>query len=134
MSGSVCHGRGNGGERRVDDDLADRFGTKRARRLVARLKGHANAADIQARGQLVAHKVPGAQAAAVVVLDDLVERVTDALGNAALGLDARERLVDHGAAVHSRRVIHHGHLAGSLVDLDLGNAGHKRRGRNGQAG
>lgn len=23
MSGSVCHGRGNGGERRVDDDLAD---------------------------------------------------------------------------------------------------------------
>ena len=52
MSGSVCHGRGNGGERRVDDDLADRLGAKRTRRLVARLKGHANAADIQARGQL----------------------------------------------------------------------------------
>ena len=68
------------------------------------------------------------------MLNNLVERVTDALGNAALGLDARERLVDHGAAVHSRRVVHHGHLAGGLVDLDLGNAGHKRRGRNGQAG
>ena len=68
------------------------------------------------------------------MLDDLVERVTDALGNAALGLDARERLVDHGAAVHSCRVVHHSHLAGGLVDLDLGNAGHKRRGRNGQAG
>ena len=68
------------------------------------------------------------------MLDDLVERVTDTLGNAALGLDARERLVDHGTAVHSRRVVHHGHLAGSLVDLDLGNTGHKRRRRNGQAG
>ena len=68
------------------------------------------------------------------MLDDLVERVTDALGNAALGLDARERLVNHGAAVHSRRVVHNSHLAGGLVDLDLGNAGHKRRGRNGQAG
>ena len=68
------------------------------------------------------------------MLDDLVERVTDTLGNAALGLDARERLVDHGAAVHSRCVVHHGHLAGGLVDLDLGNAGHKRRRRNGQAG
>ena len=68
------------------------------------------------------------------MLHDLVERVADTLGNAALGLDARERLVDHGAAVHSRRVVHHGHLAGGLVDLDLGNAGHKRRGRNGQAG
>ena len=68
------------------------------------------------------------------MLDDLVERVTDTLGNAALGLDARERLVDHGAAVHSRRIVHHSHLAGGLVDLDLGNAGHKRRGRNGQAG
>ena len=68
------------------------------------------------------------------MLHNLVERVADALGNAALGLDARERLVDHGAAVHSRRVVHHGHLAGGLVDLDLGNAGHKRRGRNGQAG
>ena len=130
----MCDGRGNGGERRVDDDLADRLGAKRARRLVARLKGHANAADIQARGQLVAHKVAGAQAAAVVVLNDLVERVADTLGNAALGLDARERLVDHGAAVDGRGVVHHGHLAGGLVDLDLGNAGHKRRGRNGQAG
>ena len=68
------------------------------------------------------------------MLDDLVERVADTLGNAALGLDARERLVDHGAAVHSRRVVHHGHLAGGLVDLYLGNAGHKRRRRNGQAG
>ena len=68
------------------------------------------------------------------MLDDLVERVADTLGNAALGLDARERLVDHGAAVHSRRVVHHSHLAGGLVDLDLGNAGHKRRRRNGQAG
>ena len=68
------------------------------------------------------------------MLDDLVERVTDTLGNAALGLDARERLVDHGAAVHSRRVVHHSHLAGGLVDLDLGNTGHKRRRRNGQAG
>ena len=68
------------------------------------------------------------------MLDDFVERVADTLGNAALGLDARERLVDHGAAVHSRRVVHHSHLAGGLVDLDLGNAGHKRRGRNGQAG
>lgn len=65
---------------------------KRARRLIARLKGHADAADIQARGQLVAHKVAGTQTAAVVVLDNLVERVTDTLGNAALGLDARERL------------------------------------------
>ena len=68
------------------------------------------------------------------MLDDLVERVTDTLGNAALGLDARERLIDHSAAVHSRRIVHHSHLAGSLVDLDLGNAGHKRRRRNGQAG
>ena len=68
------------------------------------------------------------------MLDDLVERVTDALGNAALGLDARERLVDHGAAVNGSGVIHHGHLAGGLVDLDLGNTGHKRRRRNGQAG
>ena len=68
------------------------------------------------------------------MLNDLVERVADALGNAALGLDARERLVDDGAAVDSRGVIHHGYLAGGLVDLDLGNAGHKRRGRNGQAG
>ena len=68
------------------------------------------------------------------MLNNLVERVTDALGNAALGLDARERLVDNGAAVHSRSVVHHGHLAGGLVDLDLGNAGHKRRRRNGQAG
>ena len=68
------------------------------------------------------------------MFDDLIERVADALGNAALGLDARERLVDHGAAVHGRRVVHHGHLAGGLIDLDLGNAGHKRRGRNGQAG
>ena len=68
------------------------------------------------------------------MLDDLVERVTDALGNAALGLDARECLVDHGATVHGRRVVHHGHLAGGLVDLNLGNAGHKRRRRNGQAG
>ena len=130
----MCDGRGHGGERRVDDDLANRLGTKRARRLVARLKGHANAADIQARGQLVAHKVAGAQAAAIIVLDDLVERVADTLGNAALGLDARERLVDHGAAVHSCRIVHHGHLTGGLVDLDLGNAGHKRRRRNGQAG
>lgn len=46
VSGGVRHCRGHGGERRVDDDLADRLGTKRARRLVARLKGHANAADI----------------------------------------------------------------------------------------
>ena len=68
------------------------------------------------------------------MLDNLVERVADTLGNAALGLDARERLVDHGAAVHGRRIVHHSHLAGGLVDLDLGNAGHKRRGRNGQAG
>ena len=68
------------------------------------------------------------------MLHNLIERVTDALGNAALGLDARERLVDHGTAVHSRRVVHHGHLAGGFVDLDLGNAGHKRRGRNGQTG
>ena len=68
------------------------------------------------------------------MLHDLVERVADTLGNAALGLDARERLVDHGAAVDGRGVIHHGYLAGGLVDLDLGNAGHKRRGRNGQAG
>ena len=68
------------------------------------------------------------------MLDDLVERMTDALGNAALGLDARERLIDHGAAVHSCRIVHHSHLAGGLVDLDLGNAGHKRRRRNGQAG
>ena len=68
------------------------------------------------------------------MLDDLVERVTDALGNAALGLDARERLVDHGAAVNGSGVIHHGHLASGLVDLDLGNTGHKRRRRNGQAG
>ena len=128
------HGRGHGGERRVDDDLADRLGAKRTRRLVARLKGHANAADIQARGQLVAHEVAGAQTAALIVLDDLVERMADTLGNAALGLDARERLVDNGAAVHSRHVVHHGHLAGGLVDLDLGNAGHKRRRRNGQAG
>ena len=60
--------------------------------------------------------------------------MTDTLGNAALGLDARERLVDHGAAIDGRDVVHHGHLTGSLVDLDLGNAGHKRRGRNGQAG
>ena len=67
------------------------------------------------------------------MLDNLVERVTDALGNAALGLDARERLVDHGAAINGRDVVHHGHLTGGLVDLDLGNAGHKRRGRNGQA-
>ena len=68
------------------------------------------------------------------MLDNLVERVTDTLGNAALGLDACERLVDHGAAVHSRRIVHHSHLAGGLVDLDLGNAGHKRRRRNGQTG
>ena len=68
------------------------------------------------------------------MLNDLVERVTDTLGNAALGLNARERLVDHGAAVHGRRIVHHSHLAGGLVDLDLGNAGHKRRRRNGQAG
>ena len=68
------------------------------------------------------------------MLDNLVERVTDTLGNAALGLDARERLVDHGAAVNGSGVIHHGHLAGGLVNLDLGNAGHKRRRRNGQAG
>ena len=68
------------------------------------------------------------------MLNNLVERVTDALGNAALGLNTCECLVDHGAAVHSRRVVHNGHLAGGLVDLDLGNAGHKRRGRNGQAG
>ena len=68
------------------------------------------------------------------MLDDFVERVADTLGNAALGLDARERLVDHGAAIDGSGVIHHGHLAGGLVDLDLGNAGHKRRGRNGQAG
>ena len=68
------------------------------------------------------------------MLDDLVERVTDALGNAALGLDAGECLVDHGAAVDGRGVVHHSHLAGGLVDLDLGDAGHKRRGRNGQAG
>ena len=68
------------------------------------------------------------------MLDDLVERVTDTLGNAALGLDARKRLVDHGAAVHSRRIVHHSHLAGGLVDLDLGNTGHKRRRRSGQAG
>ena len=60
--------------------------------------------------------------------------MADTLGNAALGLDARERLVDHGAAVHGRRIVHHSHLAGGLVDLDLGDAGHKRRGRNGQAG
>jgi|GEM_PF-1550457 len=46
VAGGVRHGRGHGGERRVDDDLADRLGTKRTRRLVARLKGHANAADI----------------------------------------------------------------------------------------
>ena len=68
------------------------------------------------------------------MLDDLVERVANALGNAALGLDARECLVDYSTAVHSRRIIHHGHLAGGLIDLDLGNAGHKRRRRNGQAG
>ena len=68
------------------------------------------------------------------MLDNLVERVTNTLGNAALGLDARECLVNNGAAVHSRRVVHHGHLAGGLVDLDLGNACHKRRRRNGQAG
>ena len=68
------------------------------------------------------------------MLDNLVERVADTLGNAALGLDACERLVDHGAAVNGSGVIHHGHLAGGLVDLDLGNAGHKRRRRNGQAG
>ena len=68
------------------------------------------------------------------MLNNLVERVADALGNAALGLDARERLVNHGAAIDGRGIIHHGHLAGGLVDLDLGNAGHKRRGRNGQAG
>ena len=68
------------------------------------------------------------------MLDNLVERVTDTLGNAALSLDARERLVDHGAAVDGRRIVHHSHLAGGLVDLDLGNAGHKRRRRNGQAG
>ena len=68
------------------------------------------------------------------MLDDLVERMADTLGNAALGLNTCECLVDHGAAVHSRRVVHHGHLAGGLVDLDLGNAGHKRRRRNGQAG
>ena len=68
------------------------------------------------------------------MLNDLVERMANALGNAALGLDARERLVDHGTAVDGRGVVHHGHLAGSLVDLDLGNAGHKRRGRNRQAG
>ena len=68
------------------------------------------------------------------MLDNLVERVANTLGNTALGLDARECLVNHGAAVHSRRIVHHGHLAGGLVDLDLGNAGHKRRRRNGQAG
>ena len=68
------------------------------------------------------------------MLDNLVERMAYTLGNAALGLDARERLVDHGAAVHSRRVVHNSHLAGGLVDLHLGNAGHKRRRRNGQAG
>ena len=68
------------------------------------------------------------------MLNNLVERVADALGNAALGLDARERLVDNGAAIDGSSVVHHGNLAGGLVDLDLGNAGHKRRGRNGQAG
>ena len=68
------------------------------------------------------------------MLDNLVERVANALGNAALGLDARECLVDHGAAVDGSRVVHNSHLAGGLVDLDLGNAGHKRRRRNGQAG
>ena len=68
------------------------------------------------------------------MLNNLVERMADTLGNAALGLDARERLVDHGAAIDGRGIIHHSHLAGGLVDLDLGNAGHKRRGRNGQAG
>ena len=47
-------------------------------------QGHANAADIQARGQLVTHKVAGAQAAALIVLNDLVERVTDTLGNTCL--------------------------------------------------
>ena len=61
------------------------------------------------------------------MLNNLVERVANALGNAALGLDARECLVDHGAAVDGSRVVHNSHLAGGLVDLDLGNAGHKRR-------
>ncbi len=102
MSGGVCHGRGRGQRR-------PRRSTWRQTGPSARswLKGHANAADIQARGQLVAHKVAGAQTAAVIVLDDLVERVTDTLGNAALGLDARECLVDHGAAVDGCRVVHH---------------------------
>lgn len=30
VAGGVCDGRGDGGERRVDDDLADRLGAKRA--------------------------------------------------------------------------------------------------------
>ena len=57
---------GDGGRRRVDDDLADGLRAERARRLVARLKRHADAWRIHARGNLVLQEGAGDRAAQMI--------------------------------------------------------------------
>ena len=115
------------GSRRVDDDLADRLRAERARGLIGMLELNADVAHIEARGQTVGEQARLADSALGRAGHVLHERVPDALHDAALDLDARERRVDGNAAVDHGIEVEHLDCAGLAIELDFRHAHHERR-------
>ena len=122
----------DGRRRRVDDDLADGFRAERSRGLVGLLELHVDAPGVQARRQTVREQARFANASRSCARDVLEQRMPDALHDAALGLDARERRVDGDAAIDHGGVVEHLDHAGFAVELDLHHAHHVRRRGNGR--
>ena len=81
----------NGGRGRIDDDLADGFRTKRARRLVALFKFHVERSHIQAGRDLILHKGGFDRLADGIVGHVFHQRMTDALYDTALRLESCQR-------------------------------------------
>ena len=91
------------------------------------LELHVDLPHIQARGQTIGEQARLADGALRRAGDVLHERVPDALHDAALDLDARERRVDGDAAVDHGREVEHLDYAGLAIELDFRHAHHKRR-------
>ena len=88
LVGGVVDRIGHGGQRGVDDHLADALGTEGAGALVAALKYDMDMPDVVARRDLVLHQRVFLRHAAVIVGGILGKRHTDALQDAANHLRA----------------------------------------------
>ena len=123
MADCTCNRRG----RRIDHNLAYRFRSKRACRLVAAFKFHPDIAHIQTAWDFILHKGIAVIFSFCIIDDIFIHGHSDSLRKSSLCLYSRQTWIHYRSTIYYCHIINQFQFSGFFVNLHFRHSNHKRR-------